>query len=130
MLFKSGVEAFNQNVAVEGLGQEARRAGLQRCRAGALSGKSRNEDEWRAMSLGEHVSLQFDTAHLSHLDVCNDARRALQIVRLQELFGRCECMDGVTKRPHEIGGRGANGPIIVDDRDHWSFGQSVVSCGR
>jgi hypothetical protein len=115
MLFQSGVEAFDQGVPVEGLGQEACRSRLQRHRADALNGISCNKNERHAMSLGEQVSLQFDTAHFSHLDVCNDARRAIQLARLQEFFGRCECMDDVAKRLHEIGDRGANGSVIVDD---------------
>jgi len=130
MPFQSVVKAFDQSVPVEGLGQEARRARLNRSRADTLDRESRNKDERHAISLGLQVSLQFDAAHFSHLDICNDARRAIHIFRQQELFGRCECMDDVAKRPHEIAGRNANGSIIVNDGDHWNFGQSGLSCGR
>lgn len=112
---QSRVEAFDQSFPVEGLGQETSCSRLQRSRANALNWKSRNENERHAMSLGEQVGLQFDTAHCWHLDICNHARRAIQLGRPQELFGRRKCMDDVPKRPHEIVDRGANGPIIIDD---------------
>jgi hypothetical protein len=124
---KSGVEAFGQSFAVEWLGQETGCSRLQRSRANDLNGKSRDQNERHAMSLGAQVGLQFDTAHCSHFDICNHARRAIQLGRPQELFGRRKWMDDVPERPHEIAGRGANGFIIVDDRDHWKFGQNGLS---
>jgi hypothetical protein len=92
--------------------------------ANTFNGKSRDENERDTMSLGEQEGLQFDTAHCWHLDICDHARRAVQLGAPQELFGRRKCMDDVPKRPHEIVDRGANGSIIVDDRDHWRFGKS------
>jgi hypothetical protein len=124
---KSGVEAFGQSFAVEWLGQETGCSRLQRSRANDLNGKSRDQNERHAMSLGAQVGLQFDTAHCSHLNICNHARRAIQLGRPQELFGRRKWMGDVPERPHEIAGRGANGFIIVDDRDHWKFGQNGLS---
>src|ERR1700722_10495636 len=60
---ESGCEAFDQNVAVEGLGQETDCSRLQRSRATDLNRKSRDENERHAMSLGTQVGLQFDAGH-------------------------------------------------------------------
>jgi hypothetical protein len=124
---KSRFEAFDQNVAVEGLGQEAGCSRLHRSRATDLDGKRRDENERHAMSLGAQVGLQFDAGHRWHLNVCDHARRSMQIIRPQELYGRRKWTDDVPERPHEIAGRDTNGFIIVDDRDHWKLGHSGLS---
>jgi hypothetical protein len=124
---KSGFEAFDQNVAVEGLGQEAGCSRLQRSLTTDLNGKSRDENERHAMSLGAQVGLQFDTGHHWHLNIRNHARRFMQIIRPQELYGRRKWMDDVPERPYEIAGSGTNGFIVVDDRDHWKLGHSGLS---
>ena len=124
---ESGCEAFDQNVAVEGLGQETDCSRLQRSRATDLNGKSRDENERHAMSLGAQMGLQFDTGHRRHSNVCNHARRFMQTTRLQELYGRRKWMDDVPDRPHEVAGRGTNGFIIIDDRDYRRLGHSGLS---
>jgi hypothetical protein len=112
---QSGVEAFDQSFSVEGLGQETGRSRLRSSRACALDGEGRDENERHAVSLGQQVGLQLDTAHCRHLHICYHTRGVIQVGRPQELFGRRECMDDVPKRPHEIVGRGANGSVIVND---------------
>jgi len=127
MSAESGFEASSQGVAVEWFGQETGCSGLQRSLATDLDGKGRDENERHAMSLGAQLSLQFDTAHRRHSNICNHARRFIQIARLQELYGRRKWMDDVPKRPHEIADRSANGLVVVDDRDHWKLGHSGLS---
>jgi hypothetical protein len=112
---ESGVEAFDQSFSIEGLGQETGRPRLRSSRASALDGEGRDENERHAVSLGQQVGLQLDTAHCRHLHICYHTRGVIQVGRPQELFGRRECMDDVPKRPHEIVGRGANGSVIVND---------------
>ena len=112
---ESVVETFDQSFSVEGLGQETGRPRLRSSRASALDGEGRDENERRAVSLGQQVGLQLDTAHCRHLHICYHTRGVIQVGRSQELFGRRECMDDVPKRPHEIVGRGANGSVIVNN---------------
>ena len=93
----------------------------------ALDGESRDENERQAVSLGKQVGLQIEAAHGRHSDIRYHARCVIQVGRSQELLGRRECMDDVAKRPDEIVGGGANGAIIVDDRNYWWVGQSGPS---
>jgi hypothetical protein len=65
--------------------------------------------------------LQLDAAHTGHLDVRNYTSEVFKAVRPYERFGRCERMYAVSERPHEAVGRGAYGPIIVDDCDKWKL---------
>ena len=113
--FQGGIEASNQGFPVEGLGQIADRPGLQSSRAIALDGEGGDENEWQAISPGKQVGLQVEPAHGRHSDIRDHARCVTQMRRSQELLGRRERMDGVAKRSHEVVGRCANGPIIVDD---------------
>ena len=113
--FQGGIEASNQGFPIEGLGQIADRPGLQSSRAIALDGEGGDENEWQAISPGKQVGLQVETAHGRHSDIRDHARCVTQMGRSQELLGRREGMDGVAKRSHEVVGRCANGPIIVDD---------------
>jgi hypothetical protein len=112
---QSGVEAVDQSFAGEGLRQKTGCSRLQCSRASVLDRKSRDENERHPVSLGEQVGLQLETAHRWHLNICYHARGVIQVRRPQELLGRCECMNDVSKRPHEIVGRGANGAVIVND---------------
>ena len=112
---QSGVEAVDQSFFGEGFGQETGRSRLQSSRASVLDGESRDENEWHAASLGKQVGLQLETAHRRHLNICYDARGVIEVRRPQELLGRCECMNDVSKRPHEIVGRDANRAVVVND---------------
>src|SRR5439155_23470045 len=114
---------LDQGRTAEGLGQETSCSVLQRSRADSLFGERRDENERHAASLGAQEGLQLDTAHGRHLDIRNHARRVIQVGRAQELGGRRECINGVSKRPYETTRRGANGRIIVNDRDHGKFEQ-------
>jgi hypothetical protein len=115
VLPQSGVEAVDQSFSGEGLRQKTGCSRLQSSLASALDRESRDENERHPVSLGEQVGLQLETAHRWHLDVCYHAPGVIQVRRPQELLGRCECMNDVSKRPHEIVGRGANGAVIVND---------------
>jgi len=112
---QSGVEAVDQSFSGEGLRQKTDCSRLQSSRASILDRESRDENERHPVSLGEQVGLQLETAHQGHLNICYHARGVIQVRRPQELLGRCECVNDVTKRPHEIVGRGANGAVIVND---------------
>jgi len=115
VLLQSGIEAVDQSFSGEGFGQETGRSRLQSSRASVLDRESRDENERHPASLGKQVGLQLETAHRWHLHICYHARGVIQVRRPQELLGRCECMNDVSKRPHEIVGRGANGAVIVND---------------
>jgi len=95
--FQGDIEACDQGFPVEGLGQIADRPGLQSPRAIALDGEGGDENERQAVSPGKQVGLQFEPAHGRHSDIRYHARCVTQVGRSQELLGRRECMDGVTK---------------------------------
>ena len=68
-------------------------------------------------------TLQLEAAHARHLHISDQARRIVHLRRLQELAGRRKRMSDVSKRSHEPVGRGADGRIIIDDRNHRNLGQ-------
>jgi hypothetical protein len=115
VFLQSGVEATDQGVPGEGLGEETGRSCLHSPRARVLDGESGDENERHPVSLGKQVGLQLEAAHRWHLNISNHARSVIKVRRPQEFLGRRECMNDVSKRSHEIVGRGANGPIIVND---------------
>src|SRR3984893_12980647 len=118
MPFQRGVEAFHQGGAGKGLAQEASCAGLQRSGADALIREGRYEDERRTITLGAQKDQQVQTAHGRHLDIRNHTRRVIQVDRLQELLGRCKCMDEVPVRTQKIVRRRTDGCVIVNDGDN------------
>lgn len=125
MPLQGGIEAFDQSLSVERFGQEANCSDLQRSGADGLFGERRDENERQEAALSGQEALQLETAHGWHLDIRNHARRVIQARRMQELLGRCKCMDGVSERPYEVVGRDANGCIIVNYRDHGNVRQML-----
>lgn len=109
------LKALNELALVKRLGQKPKRAGAERSRANAFVGKGRYEDERHAFILTAEKHQQFDATHDRHIDIRNHARRPIQMIRSQELFGRLKRTGDVPKRLQEIADRGANRRIIVDD---------------
>jgi hypothetical protein len=127
---QSGAETFDQGVSVEGLGQESGRSRLRSSRASTFHGEGRDENERHPVSPRKQVGLQIGAAHRRHLNIRYHTRRVIQPGRLQEFFGRRKCMDDVPKRSYEIVGRGANGSVIVNDRNDRWIAQNGPSRGR
>ena len=115
LLAQGRVEAADQRLFRERLGQETTRSRLQCLLTGILGSESRDENERHPISLGKQVRVQFETAHRGHPNIGDHARGVIPVRRAQELRGGFECMNDVAKRPHEIVGGGANGSVIVDD---------------
>jgi hypothetical protein len=108
-------ETIDQDVLIEGLGQEASRAIFERAGADALIGNRRDENERHAVSLGPQPGLQLNPAHRGHPDIGDHAPGIVQLRRLQKGLGGWKKMDDVSERPQEIVYRGANGCIVVND---------------
>ncbi len=117
MLLQGSLETLDKAVPIEGLSQVANRPVLKCLRTNPLVGEGREENERHAVPLGKQVGLQLDAAHSGHLDICNYTRELIEAVRLQELFGGCECRYDVPERSHKAVSRGAHGCIIVNDCD-------------
>jgi hypothetical protein len=127
------VEVFDKSWSVKRLDQEADRPRVQRPLADALFGERRDENDRQRSPLGSQQALQLKAAHARHLNICDQARRVIQLRRLQELAGRRKRISDVSKRSHEPVGRSADGRIIIDDRDHRYSGQispSFIYCRR
>jgi len=117
MLLQGGLETLNKAVPVEGLCQKANRPGPKRLRTNPLVGEGRKENKRHVVPLGKQVDLQLDAAHAVHLDIRNHTREVIEAVRLQELFGGCECTYDAPERPHKAVSRCTHGCIIVNDCD-------------
>jgi hypothetical protein len=116
-----GLETLDEAISAERFRQVANRSGRQCLRAGFLVGECREENERNYVPPGMQVILQLDAAHTGHLDICQYAREIIKTARLQELFGRRECMHDMSERPNEAVGRGTYGFIIVNDCDKWKL---------
>lgn len=81
------VEAIDQGVSGERLGQEAGRSRLQGPQPGAFGGKGRDENEGQPVSAGLQVGLQFEAAHRRHLDIRDHARGVIQLRGVQKFLG-------------------------------------------
>jgi hypothetical protein len=79
MSIQSGFDAIYQDRPSEGLAKEANGSGLQRSGTDAFVGECRDKDERRVATLSTHMSQQFQTAHVWHLHIRNDARRLVQV---------------------------------------------------
>jgi hypothetical protein len=73
MSIQSGFDAIYQDRPGEGLAQEANSSCLQSSGTDALIGECRDKDEWRIATLSSHMGEQFQTAHVWHLHIRNDA---------------------------------------------------------
>jgi hypothetical protein len=111
------LKALDKAVPVEWFRQVADRSGRKRLRAGLLIGECGEKDKRDAATLCTQMILQLDAAHAGHLDVSNNTREVVKPARLQECFGRYECMHDISERPHEAVGRGAHGCIVINDCD-------------
>jgi hypothetical protein len=117
MLLQGGLESLDKAVPVERLGQVGNRPGFKCLRTNPFVGEGCEENERHAVPLGEQSCVQLDAAHAGHLDICDHTREVIEVAGPQELFGGCECVYGVSERPHQAVGRGAHRCIIVNDCD-------------
>lgn len=117
---QSNLYAFDQGLRDKRFGKKPDRAGLDRAGAHCIVRKGRDQDERHVMAQAAHVPEQVKSAHRRHLDVRNHAGRLVQFRRLQEFKGGGKGLDAISARRQKVGRCGANGWIIVDDRnDRW-----------
>src|SRR5882672_8952556 len=126
MPIQGSFDAVDQDGPREGLGQEANGAGLQRPGADTFVGESRDKDKRRIAPLGAHMHQKVQAAHNGHLHIRNDARQVVQVGRLQELLGRRKRTDRVSMRAEQIVGRGADGCVVVNNRNNRSCWQRLA----
>jgi len=89
---------------------------------------ARRDHDHRHRALGcRKVLLEFDATHARHLDVGNDACKALDCSASEELFGRSETTGLVASRPGQRDNSSPHGIIIVDDGDQGSRWHGVLS---
>jgi hypothetical protein len=120
-------ETSGQSQSVEWLGEKTNRSGFQYAHSDGLVGEARNENERHRVSLGQHEGLQLGTAHAWHLDICNYARRVIEVARPQEFFSRRKYVDDVSKRPQEILSSSPNGCVIVNNGNNLGGGHTGLS---
>ena len=111
--FQRGIEACDQSGTVKRLAQEANCSGPHGLCLDALVREGRDENDRRAVSLGEQTALQLNAADAGHLHVGDHARRIAHLRRLQKVFGRRKRAGGESERSHEASRRHANGFIVI-----------------
>jgi hypothetical protein len=77
---QSPIEVIDQALLVKGLAKEANGSGIQRALSDSFLRESRDEDNGRAVTLGEQYASQFHSAQIWHLDVRDQTRRVIYAV--------------------------------------------------
>src|SRR5579871_2567713 len=93
--FQCDTEAADQAGHGKWFGEEAGGSGPHCPVSDAFVGKGGDENERGGVTSPSHIGEQVQTAHARHLYVGDDTRGLAQLLRVQELFGGCECVDDV-----------------------------------
>ena len=109
------IEAPDQGILIEGLGQKANGSIPKRASTTLFFRNGSNENKRYAVALIAQVRLQIDPAHPGHADIGNHAPRLVQLRRLQKGFGGGKNMGDVSERHQEILYRNADGFIIINN---------------
>ena len=109
------VQALDQALVAERLGQETKGAGLQDSRTDFLVGEGGDKNDRRAMPLGKQAILQIRTVHAGHLDVGDQTSRVRGAIRPQILLGGTECFRRIPHRSNKPSRGLSNEPIIIDN---------------
>ena len=85
---QGGVDAVQQGILRERLGEKAESSRLDGASFCPLFGEGRHENDGYLVTGGNEPILQIDAAHPGHPDVGNDTRNILRAARVQKLFRR------------------------------------------
>src|SRR5262245_34566008 len=88
--------------------------------------KGRHEDDRGANVQRDQVLLQFQAAETRHVHVDDQAGRVVHSLGLQELLCRSKHRNTISHRSYQTPGGFTKGPVVVDDRYHWSILQSAI----
>ncbi|GEC37894.1 hypothetical protein EME01_19660 [Sinorhizobium meliloti] len=116
----SGYDRIEQRPVRHGLGEEIHRAILHRLnRHRDIAATGQENDGLANAALGQMV-LEIEPAFSWHVDVKNQAARAIQYVNGVEQFLRRGEADGLeARREDQLGQTLAHGCVVIDDDDNW-----------
>ena len=109
------VQALDQALVAEWLGQETTGAGLQHARTDIFVREGGHENDRRVMPVGNQPILQICAVHAGHLYVGDQTGRVRGAIGPQIFLGGSESFRSIPHRSNEPLGRLSNEPVIVDD---------------
>ena len=115
---ESFIQAGNQSLIVERLGQKSDRTCGQRLCPRCHLGKGCNKNDGQAVPLRNQSILQFYSGHARHLHVSNQAVRVTDTVRPQERFSGVKCGRSIAKRSYKTCCSSAERVVVVNNCDH------------
>jgi len=114
-LGQRGLEAFDDAIAVAGLGEETDGAAGKRLLPDAILRERGDEDDRHLPALMGEGPLQIDSVHAGHLDVQDEAIGEVDLRRIEKRLGRCKGGRSISKRAQQRPGSRANGSIVIDN---------------
>jgi hypothetical protein len=82
---------------------------------------SGDEDDRQFGTHAANMSLQGDTVHPRHADICDQAAGRCQVASTKEVFGAGKHARGEPGRCHEAFQRFPNPGIVIDNRYDWFY---------
>jgi hypothetical protein len=109
------IQACDQGLAVEGLGENADGTGLGSFALAAFFREGGDENDRPVPARGDEVSLQVDAAHAGHPDVGDQAGRVCKTGGMQEGFRRVKAMGRKTMQADQLGRCNTYRLVVIDD---------------
>lgn len=114
---ESSADAREQSIRSKWLDQIANDAVSQDPSPDALIEIGGNQDRRNGLPRLHEVTMQLNSRHMRHLDVCDQTRGVLDAGGFQESHRRGEGLDLVPQRLNETGYRLADNIIVINDRN-------------
>jgi hypothetical protein len=93
----------------------------------SIIGKRCHEYRRNRAACVDEVPVEFDPAHVGHLDIGDQAGCFGETGGREKIGRRRENVDSVAHRSHESGHGLTKEPIVIDDRNHYIFHHAACS---
>jgi hypothetical protein len=122
--FESCLNRIEQRLLPEGFVQKVHRAGFKGSHSRVVVCMGCDEDDWDSVIGRNQMTLKLEPIHARHPHIKNQARRIVQLIRLQERFRRRKTLHPKSHGPDQIVERIPKRIVIVYDRYEGSSGHA------
>jgi hypothetical protein len=116
-MFKGRVYGLEQRLFPEGFVQKVHRTGLERPRSRVVISMRRDEDDRNPTIDCNQLTLETESTHARHSHIKNQARRIVQLIRIQERFRRRKTLHPKSDGSDQIVQRIPQRVVIVYNRN-------------
>jgi hypothetical protein len=118
--------SLKQRLFPAGFVQKSHRTGGQRPRPRVVVSMRGDKNDRDPRVVRHQVTLKIQPAHAGHPHIENQARRLVQLTRIEELFGRREIREPISDGSQQVVEGIPQRVVIVDNRYERSSGHAVV----